>query len=521
VNELRPTSPLYPDVIALHGKWHASEPAVISASTTLNWREFDQATNRVANGLLSLGMQPGDRIVVNMSNSAEMVVVFFGIAKAGCCSVPLNLSIPGVAITSMIEDSNARAIFASADQIDRLHEVVDDMPQEVRRNAFVAGASGNGWRDYDAWLAGQTDTFPALSIAPETPMNIIYSSGTTGLPKGIIATQQGRINWAYDLSVTFGFNPNCRTLAAIGLYSNISWATMLSTFLVGGTLIVTDNRFDPRNVLDIIESQRITHTALVPVQFQRMMEYEEQNRFDLASMQCAITVGSTMHADLKRAVQTRLDGGLYEIYGLTEGLITAMTPLEMTDRWESVGRPLLGSDIVILGDDDMPTATGKPGEIAGAARFVMPRYHHRDNATEEATWISADGTTWLRTGDIGYIDNDGYLYVIDRKKDMILSGSQNIYPADIETVLLTHEHVSDAAVIGVPSARWGETPLGLVVTSPGTTADPEAIKDWLNARVGKQQRVAAIELIDELPRNPNGKVLKRELRAEYGKRCFD
>jgi acyl-CoA synthetase (AMP-forming)/AMP-acid ligase II len=521
VNELRPTSPLYPDVFALHGKWRGSEPAVISSSTTLNWREFDQATNRVANGLLSLGMRPGDRIIVNMSNSAEMVVVFFGIAKAGCCSVPLNLSIPAAAITGMIEDSNARAVFASVDQLDRLNEVSDGIPEEVQRNAFVAGVSGNGWLNYDAWLAGQSDAFPGLSIAPETPMNIIYSSGTTGLPKGIIATQQGRINWAYDLSITFGFNTNCRTLAAIGLYSNISWATMLSTFLVGGTLVVTDNRFDPRDVLDIIESRRITHTALVPVQFQRMMECEDQHRFDLSSMECAITVGSTMHSDLKRTVQARLDGGLYEIYGLTEGLITAMTPAEMTDRWESVGRPLLGSDIVILGDDDIPAATGKTGEIVGSARFLMPRYHHRDDATEEATWIGADGTTWLRTGDIGYVDNDGYLYVIDRKKDMILSGSQNIYPADIEAVLLTHECVSDAAVIGVPSTRWGETPLALVVPAAGTAPDPEAIKDWLNASVGKQQRVVAVEPIGELPRNPNGKILKRELRAKYANRPFD
>jgi acyl-CoA synthetase (AMP-forming)/AMP-acid ligase II len=521
VNELRPINPLYTDYLALHAKWRASKPAVIHGDTILSWRDYDNATSQVANGLLALGMQEGDRVIVNMSNSAAMVVLLFGIAKAGCCSVPLNLSVPGDALLGMAKDCGARALFASADQVARLDELRGRLPDEVQRNAYVVGPSQDGWQSYDDWLNEQSEARPAVTIAPETPMNIIYSSGTTGLPKGIIATQQGRVNWAYDLAVTFGFHADCRTLAALGLYSNISWANMLMTFLTGGTLIVTSNQFDAREALNIIESQRISHTSLVPVQFQRMLECEDQETFDLSSMKCAITVGSPMHPDLKRAVHARLDGALYEIYGLTEGLITAMMPDEMEGRWESVGRPLLGSDILILDDDDVPVSTGNSGEIVGAARFVMPRYHNRSEATEEATWTDDGGTTWLRTGDIGYIDDDGYLYVVDRKKDMILSGSQNIYPADIEAVLLTHEQVSEVAVLGVPSKRWGETPLALIVPVAGMALDTDGIKKWLNDRVGKQQRVVAVELIDELPRNPNGKVLKRELRERYKSQCFD
>jgi len=521
VNELRPTNPLYTDYLTLHGKWRASKPAVIDGDTVLSWSQYDKATSRVANGLLQLGMQEGDRVVVNMSNSAEMVVLLFGIAKAGCCSVPLNLSVPGDALVGMVEDCGARALFASADQFARLDALQEHFPDEVQRNLYVVGDSLDGWQNYDNWVSSQSDSTPSVTIDPETPMNIIYSSGTTGLPKGIIATQQGRVNWAYDLAVTFGFHADCRTLAAIGLYSNISWANMLMTFLTGGTLIVTSNQFDARATLSIIESQRISHTTLVPVQFQRMLEFEGHESFDLSSMKCAITVGSPMRADLKRAVHARLDGALYEIYGLTEGLITAMTPDEMEGRWESVGRPLLGSDIRILDNDDVPASTGETGEIVGSARFVMPRYHNRNEATEEATWTDASGTTWLRTGDIGYVDDDGYWFVVDRKKDMILSGGQNIYPADIEVVLLTHEHVSDAAVIGVPSERWGETPLALIVPTPGTDADLGQLRQWLNGRVGKQQRVAAIELVDELPRNPNGKVLKRKLRKNYEDQLFD
>jgi acyl-CoA synthetase (AMP-forming)/AMP-acid ligase II len=512
---------LIPDILNSWGKWRASDPAVIAGDTKLSWSEFNTTTNRVANGLVSIGIQPGDRIAVNMSNSIEMVEVLLGIVKAGGCSVPLNLSIPDDAVVGMIEDSGARALFASSDQLVRLDNLLDRLPEEVQRNVFCTDAASDRWQDYRIWADGQSEAFPALDIAGETPMNIIYSSGTTGLPKGIIATQQGRFDWAYDLSVTYRFHCNCRTLAGIGLYSNISWVSMLATFLVGGTLIVADNRFDARKVLEIIERHRITHTALVPVQFQRLLECEGQDGFDLSSMECAITVGSPMHVELKRSVFNRLNGALYELYGLTEGLITVMEPESMPDHWNSVGRPILGTDMEILGDDDQILPRGESGEIVGAARFVMAGYHNRDEATAEAIWIAPNGATWLKTGDIGYFDEEGYLYLVDRKKDMILSGAQNIYPADIEAVLLTHEQVSEAAVVGVPSKRWGETPLAIIVPAAGTVADPDKIRHWLNDRVGKQQRVVAVELIAELPRNPNGKILKRELRADYQNRCFD
>lgn len=521
MSSLVPSNPLFPDILNLWGKWRASDTAVIAGDTELSWSEFNTTTNGVANGLVSLGIQPGDRIAVNMSNSVEMVEVLFGIVKAGCCSVPLNLSIPDDAVVGMIEDSGARALFASGDQLIRLESLMDRLPKEVRLNAFATDAANDRWQDYRAWTDSQSEAFPALDIAAETPMNIIYSSGTTGLPKGIIATQQGRFDWAYDLSVTYRFHCNCRTLAAIGLYSNISWVSMLATFLAGGTLIVADNRFDARKVLEMIERHRVTHTALVPVQFQRFMECEDQDKFDLSSMECAITVGSPMHVELKRSVFDRLNGALYELYGLTEGLITVMEPESMPDRWNSVGRPILGTDMEILGDDDQILPRGESGEIVGAARFVMSRYHNREEATAEATWIAPDGTTWLKTGDIGYFDEDGYLYLVDRKKDMILSGAQNIYPADIEAVLLTHEQVSEAAVIGVASKRWGETPLAIIVPIAGTEVDPDKIKNWVNERVGKQQRVVAVELIGELPRNPNGKILKRELRAVFEDKLFE
>jgi acyl-CoA synthetase (AMP-forming)/AMP-acid ligase II len=204
-----------------------------------------------------------------------------------------------------------------------------------------------------------------------------------------------------------------------------------------------------------------------------------------------------------------------ELYGLTEGLITILEPEDFERKLQSVGKPVLGADILILGDDDREVAPGEIGEIVGRGRLVMSGYHKLDEANRQATWIDAAGRQWLRTGDLGRLDAEGFLFIVDRKKDMILSGGQNIYPTDIETVMREHPAVAEVAVVGVSSERWGETPLAVVVVSAGHVLSTYELLEWTNARVGRQQRISGVVWCESLPRNPNGKVLKRELRQRY------
>ena len=224
--------------------------------------------------------------------------------------------------------------------------------------------------------------------------------------------------------------------------------------------------------------------------------------------------GSPLSASLKAAAIERLDCELIELYGLTEGLITTLAPEDVRRRIASVGKPIPGTDLRILGPDDREVPAGESGEIVGRGRIVMSGYHARPDANEDATWVDERGRKWLRTGDIGRLDAEGFLYIVDRKKDLILSGGQNIYPADIESVMLGHPDVAEVAVIGVPSERWGETPLAVVVARPGATRDAAGLTAWTNERVGRQQRIRGVAWRDSLPRNANGKILKRELRAE-------
>jgi acyl-CoA synthetase (AMP-forming)/AMP-acid ligase II len=236
-------------------------------------------------------------------------------------------------------------------------------------------------------------------------------------------------------------------------------------------------------------------------------------------MQAMMSCGSPLHEGLKQAIFETFPCGIIELYGLTEGIITTLDPEDAQGRWSSVGKPLIGTDILIIGDDDQPCDCGESGEIVSRGRITMPGYWQREDANAEARYVDASGQVWLRSGDIGHLDSQGFLYIVDRKKDMILSGGQNIYPQDIEAVLVTHPQIADVAVIGAPSQRWGETPVALVVPrDPGL--EMPALLDWANQRLGRQQRLADCIAVTELPRNPNGKILKRELRKEYGDKSY-
>jgi acyl-CoA synthetase (AMP-forming)/AMP-acid ligase II len=508
--------PLIPDLIAQHGRWQASKPALLCGGRRLTWREFDRATSQVANGLRAVGLGPGSRVAVLMANSAEMAEVLFGCGRARVSVVPINLSVTDAAVAAMIRDSGATAVAASGEHCARVDSLVanGDLPATLLRIGL--GAPTGGWIDYPGWRDAQDPCPPPLQVLPDDECNIIYSSGTTGLPKGIVHSHECRMHWATDLGLALRYHSGAVTLCSLGLYSNISWAAMLATIVVGGTIVVMPS-FTPAGLVELIEREGVTHGGFVPVQFQRLLELPESETRRITTLQAIMCCGSPLAPALKRATRDRLRCELIELYGLTEGIITTLAPEDFDRRLESVGRPIPGQSLKLVGDDDRETAPGVPGEIVGYGRLVMEGYHNRPDATREATWTDEQGRRWLRTGDIGRLDGEGFLYIVDRKKDMILTGGQNVYPADIEIVMLGHPDVAEVAVIAVPSEKWGETPLAVVVPRSGALPDPAALTAWTNERVGRQQRISGVLLRDSLPRNPNGKILKRELRAELAR----
>lgn len=507
-------APLLHDMVGLHGKWYPNKPALIDEEKTLSWKQLDDNTNRVANGLAEMGIKPGDAVAVLMTNSVEYVEIMYGTLRAGAIIVPLNLAVSEEHLSTMINDAAVKAIFYTPDQEQKIGYIKQHYAN--LSTTFSYGESNHkDSLDYPTWRDQQKIADPGIEVDDEAPCNIIYSSGTTGQPKGIKHTHRRRIQSMYELSLAHRYHFNATSICSIGLYSNIAWASLFCALIVGGTCVI-QKRFKPEEWLATVKEHQVTHTMMVPVMFQHILDDPSFTPASVSSMEAIISGGSSLYAELKQKVTESFSAAVIEIYGLTEGFMTSLQPEEAEGRLSSVGKPIRGHDYIIIDDDDNKLPWGNTGEICVRSIHWMIEYHNRPEATEECSYIDTKGLQWLRTGDIGKVDEDGYLFIVDRKKDMVLSGGQNIYPADIEAVMITHPAISEVAVIGIPHEKWGETPYALVVpVAGGDIPSAQELTEWTNQNVGKRQRIQALEYRDNLPRNPNGKVLKRELKKEF------
>jgi acyl-CoA synthetase (AMP-forming)/AMP-acid ligase II len=510
----KPNEILIPELIKQNSRWLAHKPALICNDKILNWNELGEQTNKLSNYLLNMNLKSSDKVVILMRNSSEMMVSILGTISAGLVVVPLNIAINDEAIVAMVNNCEAKAIIASDEYVDRIELLRNRFDSDINDRLISHNNEKKGWHCYSHSLSTTQATLPLVKIAPNDECNIIYSSGTTGLPKGIVHSHASRAAWASNMSVSLRYDSSAKTLLTLGLYSNISWVAILNTILVGGTMYVAE-RFNVEACLSQIQKDKITHFAMVPVQYQLLLESENFENYDLSSIKATMCCGSPLTETVKTEITNRLPGDFIELYGLTEGVVTILSPEEMKFKIKSVGRPYPGQDIRIIGNDDKEMKCGETGEIVGLSKILMSGYLNNPQANKVATWLDDNNNKWFRTGDIGRLDSDGFLYLVDRKKDMIISGGQNIYPADIESILSTRKEIQELAVIGVESSKWGETPIAIIVTKVNTIIDCEEIRLWLNSRVGKQQRVAMVIQADKLPRNPAGKVLKRELRLKY------
>jgi acyl-CoA synthetase (AMP-forming)/AMP-acid ligase II len=397
----------------------------------------------------------------------------------------------------MIGDSGARLVFIDA-------AAAADFGAVLGKVACV------DLDDLDRWIVADAAPPPLARLDPDAAFNIIYSSGTTGTPKGIVQSCAMR-----SLHITgakaLGYDGNAITLLSTPLYSNTTLVSFLPTLAWGGTAVLQP-KFNSTEWLKLAQRHAATHTMLVPVQYRRLLADPAFDDYTL-SLQMKFCTSAPFPAELKAEVLRRMPGGLVEFFGMTEGGVSFVFPAHLhPDKLHTVGRASEGHAVRIIDEDGHDVPPGTPGEIVGQSPATMNGYKNRPDLTAKAFWTAPDGSLWLRTGDIGRLDADGFLTLMDRAKDMIISGGFNIYPSDIEAVLLKLPGVVEAAVVGVASDRWGETPVAFVVAPGG---DAESLRAAANVQVGKTQRLAALVLLDELPRSHIGKVLKRELRDSF------
>jgi long-chain acyl-CoA synthetase len=353
-----------------------------------------------------------------------------------------------------------------------------------------------------------------VTVEPGWVFNTIYSSGTTGTPKGI--EQSHAMRWAHVRRAgLFDYGPQAVTIVSTPLYSNTTLVSVFPTLALGGALALMP-KFDARGFLALAERRRATHAMLVPVQYSRIMALPDFDAFDLGSFRMKFSTSAPFPAALKREVLRRWPGGLIEYYGMTEGGGTCILAAHLfPDKLHTVGRPAEGHEILLIDEEGREVRAGEIGEVAGRSAGMMNGYRNQPGKTREAEWFDDAGRRFIRTGDVGRFDEDGFLVLMDRRKDMIISGGFNVYPSDIEAVLMERREIGEASVVGVPSAEWGETPVAFVALKDGASVDPEELRAWVNARVGKTQRLSAVRFVEALPRSAIGKVLKRELRERW------
>jgi acyl-CoA synthetase (AMP-forming)/AMP-acid ligase II len=360
---------------------------------------------------------------------------------------------------------------------------------------------------------------PEFTPEPGDPFNIIYSSGTTGIPKGIVHSHLMRWRQFGATALSYlGAGLPVRSIASTPLYSNTTMVAFLPPLLAGGMVRVM-GKFDCARWLEHAQADRSTLTMLVPVQYQRLMDFDGFDQYDLSSMALKYCTSAPFPAELKREVLARMPGGLIEIYSMTEGgVVCLLAAHEFPDKLHTVGRPAPGSELKVLDDADQPVPPGTPGNLIGRSLTMMSGYKNRPDKTAEAQWVDPEtGEAWMRMGDIGRVDEDGFVELVGRAKDMIISGGFNIYPSDLEAELAHEEDVVEAAVVGIASRQWGETPVGFVVLRDGAR-ECDAIMAAVNARLGKTQRLSALHAIEEMPRSHIGKLLKTDLREEAERR---
>ena len=505
---------------ARHARYRPHHTAVVIAQGSagerevrLSWREFDVHVNRCANALAALGVEKGDRVATVLPNSLLLLTTYWSCAKLGAVVVPLSPLLNASGLTALVIDAQPRLVVGPKSRLEMLDEVRAGTSAALAPVWALADASPAdekpGYRALEPMIAEASDRDPDVAVAPDDLWTLMYTSGTTGAPKGIQHTHFIRAMYAMR-APSWRMSPESVILHSGSIVFNGAMTTMLPAFMLGATFVV-ERTFDADAVIATIERERVTHTMLVPSQIVAILNANGFAPSRLASLEMLLSLGAPLLKEHKERLNSLLPRRFYELYGLTEGFLTVLDRDDAPRKPGSVGVPPPFYVMRIVGDDGRDLPPGEVGEIVGRGPNTMPGYYNRPDETARAL---RDG--WLHTGDLGYVDEDGYLYLVDRKKDMIDSGGVKVYPKDIEEIAACHPAIREVAVFGIPHDKWGETPVAAVVLrEPGSARDDE-LRDWINARVAaRYQRVDRVLVLDEFPRNAAGKTLKRELRAPF------
>lgn len=491
--------------------------AVEFEDVPLSFREFDRQTDRLSNALLGAGLGKGDRVAVLAPSSHRYALLHCALARAGLVLVPINVLLTPPEVRYVVEDARPRAFIADR----AFAEVLDGVMRQTGciEVAIVMGGEVPGALDFDDMLAGASDADPGIDVSGEDPRAVLYTSGTTALPKGCLVTHRQVIASLSNFLLEIPVPREEPSLLIAPLFTGVGAYMCNMGVLIGFPHVIVP-RFDPAAVLDLVENKRIAHLFGVPTMLMALAMTQEKAPRDLSSLKLVGNGGATISPDQTERAMAALGCDFYQFFGATEtgGLITVLTPEDhrvggdetRRKRLASCGRPVGFARVDVFDDDDNPVEPGQIGELVVQCDGNISGYL---NKPEETAELFRNG--WLHVGEIVRVDEDGYVYVVDRKKDMIRSGGMSVAPAEVEGVLHQHPAVAQAAVIGVPDEHYTEAVKAVIRLRDDATANEEEIIGFVRDRLAGYKTPKSVDFVDAMPVNPTGKILKRELRAPY------
>jgi len=499
------------EVLARNARRQPDKPAIVFEDESLTYSELDSRVNRLAHGLQSLGVAAGDRVAVLMYNRLELVESLFACHKLGACPVPVNFRLSPDEVAYVLRHSGSRAVITD----EQLLPVALDAGAGGRPMVVTGGASTpHGTSSYDALVAAGSDHEPDVLVGEDDLAFLMYTSGTTGLPKGAMLTHKNLVtntmNWVTELQAT----GEDVWLSGLPLFHIGGINGLLPFLYLGGTSVITPSTgFDPLRSMRLIAEHQATYCYFVPTQWQQICALDEIAEIDTSHLRIALWGASQAPpSTLEQLVRTFPSVGVVNAFGMTEMSSNTcfLKPADAVRKMGSIGRPVLNVEVRVVDEQMRDVPRGTVGEIVYRGPTVMAGYFD-----DEAATAAAFEGGWFHSGDLVREDEDGFLYVVDRAKDMIISGGENIYPAEVERAVEAHPGVREVAVVGVPHPRWIETPIAVVVSAGDTDPTADEVLDFVKGKLASYKKPAAVLVVDSLPRNASGKILKRELRERY------
>lgn len=496
------------DIVRVHGRDRPDAPALIVGEHTITFGELDARSSRAAQAFARAGVGFGDRVAFIERNGAEFFDVAFGLAKLGAVGVPVNWRLAAPEMAHIVNDSGALLVVVGEEFFGHVEAIEAELSAEV-----IAIGSHPRWPAFGDWVATHPAVDPDVRTGPDDLVFLMYTSGTTGLPKGVMLSNTNYRAKTAGVAEPWQFSADAVSLAVMPLFHMAGSGWAFAGLWQGAVTVVLPD-VDPTAILDAITRHRVTNLLLVPAVIAFLLDTPGVEACDFSNLRVIVYGASPISDDVLVRGIDRFGGVFAQVYGMTE-TTGSITQLDGDDHrpelLRSCGRPYPWVQVRVVGDDGAEVAHGVVGELWTRSEQNMVGYWNNPDAT--AATLTADG--WLRTGDAGYVDADGYVYLQDRIKDMIVSGGENVYPVEVENVLMTHPGVADAAVIGVPDTRWGEAVKAVVVPAPGATLREADLIGFARERLGGYKLPKTVDFVEALPRTPSGKVLKRALRDPY------